>query len=33
VLGEKSRDIGAEAEERRVPERDDAGIAEDQVER
>ena len=33
VLGEEARDIGAEAEERRVAERDDAGIAEQQVER
>ena len=33
VLGENSRHIGAEAEEGRVAERHDAGIAEDQVER
>ena len=33
VLGEQAGGIGAEAEERRVAERDDAGIAQDQVER
>ena len=33
VLRENSRHIGAEAEERRMTERDDAGVAEDEVER
>ena len=33
VLGHQSRGIGAEPEERGMAERDDAGIAEDQVER
>ena len=33
VHGEKSRGVRADAEERRVPERDDARVAEDQVER
>ena len=33
VLGEQRRRIRAEAEERCVAERDDAGVAEDQVER
>jgi hypothetical protein len=33
VLGEKRRGVGPEAEEGRVAERHDAGVAEDQVER
>ena len=33
VRAERARGIGAEAEERAVAERDDAGVAEDQVER
>ena len=33
VLGEQRRRIGADAEERGVAERDDAGIAEDEIER
>ena len=33
VLGQQARGVGAEAEEGRVAERDDAGVAQDQVER
>ncbi len=33
VLGEQARGIGTDAEKRRVPERNDAGIAEDEIER
>ena len=33
VFGEQTRRIGADAEERGMAERDDAGIAEDQIER
>ncbi len=33
VLGEQRRGVGADAEEGRMAERDDAGVAEDQVER
>ncbi len=33
VLGEEPRRVGAEAEEGGVPQRDDAGIAQDQIER
>jgi hypothetical protein len=33
VLGEQRRGVGADAEEGGVAERDDAGVAEDQVER
>jgi hypothetical protein len=33
MLGEQAGAVGTETEERRMPERDDAGVAEDQVER
>ena len=33
ALGDEARGVGAEAEERGVAERDDAGVAEDQIER
>ena len=33
VFGDEAGEIGADAEERRVPERDDAGIAENEIER